>query len=165
MKQFILPTLVNLREIEKFHMKRKLNQEEIDAKLLSMTPEARLRKGPDLSAVEVTTWLWRLKQPKAPPQPQMLQNSKILEEVLGKNEDWSHLNKRRQARRLEKIEEDVKQAKRLLSVKIQEAMEKARESEKVQVVHSQKVKAEKTLALEAAKSKQLPAPSSSTDSS
>jgi hypothetical protein len=164
MKQFILPALVNLCEIEKFHMKRKLNQEEIDAKLRSMKPEARLRKGPALSDVEFSTWLWRLKQPKKAPKHKMQQDSKILEEVLGKNQDWSHLSKRRRASRVEQIESDIKWAKQLLDIRMQERVEKAKESEKAQAEQSLQIEAQKLLALEEAKLKQLPTPSSSDNS-
>lgn len=144
-------------------MKRKLNEEEIAVKLQSMTPEARLRKGPNLITTEVSTWLWRLKEPKKP-KTGTINNSKVLEEVLGKNEDWSHLNKRRQAKRVEKIEKDINWAKRLLDVKMQGVVEKARELEKMQALHAIEAKAEKALALEAPKLGELPTPSSSNDS-
>lgn len=165
MKQFILPALVNLRAIEKFHMRRKLNQEEIHAKLRSMTPEARLRIGPELSTMEVSTWPWRIRQPKQPLKPKIYQTSKTLEEVLGKNEDWGHLNKRRQTTRLEKIERDIKWARQVLEVRMQGATEKAKESEQAQTEHSMEIKAQKKLGLEAAKLKELPAPSSNSSSS
>jgi hypothetical protein len=161
MKHFILPALVNLREIEKFHIKRKLNQEEIDAKLSSMTPETRLRKGPALSTVILPVFPWRIRQPKMPKTPKANLDSKILEEVLGKNADWGHLNKRRQETRLEKIESDIQWAKKVQESRMQGVVQKALESEKAQAVHNMEVKAQ-ALALEAAKLKQLPAPSSNT---
>jgi hypothetical protein len=163
MKHFILPALVNLREIEKFHRKRKLNQEEIDAKLMSMTPETRLRLGPDLATASILSFPWRLREPKMPATPRANLDSKVLEEVLGKNADWSHLNKRRQATRLEKIERDIQWAKKVQDSRMQGAVQKALASEKAQAVHNMKVKAE--LALEATKLKQLPASSSNADSS
>jgi hypothetical protein len=165
MKHFVLPTLVNLREIEKFHMKRKLNQEEIDARLRSMTPEARLRKGPALSTVEIPAFYWRLRQAKTPIKPQLSLDSKILEEVLGKNVDWGHLNNRRQVTRLERIARDIKWARQLQDVKVQRVVENARESEIAQATHTLRIKAEEALALEATKLKELPAPSTSTGSS
>ncbi|KIM76243.1 hypothetical protein PILCRDRAFT_824478 [Piloderma croceum F 1598] len=165
MKHFILPALVNLREIEKFHIKRKLNQEEIDAKLRSMTPEARLRKGPALGAADFPVFPWRLREPKMPRTPKANLESKVLEEVLGKNVDWGHLNKRRQETRLEKIEKDIQWAKKVQDSRMQGAVQKALASEKAQAVRNMEVKAEQALALEAAKLKQLPAPSSNADSS
>src|ERR1700691_469428 len=163
MKQFILPALVHLQEIEKFHMKRKLNQEEIDSKLQSMTPEARLRKGPALSNVEVITWPWRIRQPKTPPKALVQQDSKILEEIMGKHYDWSHLKRSRQRKKMESIDSDIEWAKKVNAVRMHAAAENAKESEKAQAVHSMEVKEQKALALEMAKLKELPAPSSSSD--
>jgi ATP-dependent Lon protease len=128
-----------------------------------MTPEARLRKGLSLTTTEVSTWPWRLKVPKKPITG-TINNSKVLEEVLGKNEDWSHLSKRRQAKRVEKIEKDINWAKRLLDIKMQGVVEKARELEKMQALHAIEAKAEKVLALEAPKLGELPRPPSSNDS-
>src|ERR1700720_3966808 len=139
LKQFVLPALVNLREIEKIYIRRKLAKEEIDAKLLSMTPEARLRKGPALSDVEVSTWSWQIKQPQIVSKPK-INDSRTLEEVLGKNQDWSHLNKRRQGARLENIEKDIKWAKQLVDVRMQARVEKVRESQKVQAIQSSQIK-------------------------
>ena len=144
-------------------MKRKLNQEEIDAKFQSMTPEARLRKGFSLTTTEVSTWPWRLKESKKP-QTGTINNSKVLEEILGKNEDWSHLSKRRQAKRVEKVEKDINWAKRLLDVKMQGVVEKARELEKMQALQAIEANAEKALALEAPELGELPAPPSSNNS-
>jgi hypothetical protein len=77
----MLPALVKLQEIQKFQMKRKLNQEEINEKLRSMTPEMQLRKGPALSNAKAFVWLWRIKQRK----PNIPQDSK----VSGNTEDLS----------------------------------------------------------------------------
>jgi len=81
LKWIILPALVKLQEIQKFQMKRKLNQEEINEKLRSMTPEMQLRKGPALSNAKAFVWLWRIKQRK----PNIPQDSK----VSGNTEDLS----------------------------------------------------------------------------
>jgi hypothetical protein len=83
-----------------------------------------------------------------------------LEEVLGKNQDWGHLNKRRAATRLEKIERDIKWAMKLQEVRTQGAAEKAMDSERAQAVDNMRVKSEELTALEAANLKELPAPSS-----
>ena len=157
MKHFILPALVNLREIEKFHTRRRLLQDEVDMKLRSMTPKMRLRKGPALLAADFLVFPWRLRQPKTPKMPKEANvDSKILE-VLGKNADWGHLNKRRQKTRLEKIEKDIRWAKKVQNSRMQGVMQgavqKVLESEKAQAVHNMEVKAEQALAQEAARSR------------
>jgi hypothetical protein len=157
LKDVILPPLVHLREIEKVHMRRKLTQEEVDAKLRSMTLQEGLRKGPALSTAEVSTWAWRLKQRTSRSKPKTKQNSKILEEVYGKNYDLSHLSRQE---RLEMIERDISWAKTVVAARMQGAAETTRESEKPQVVHSVEVKEQKALVLEVA---ELPAPSASRD--
>lgn len=162
MKQFILPLLVNLADIEKFHVKRKLNEEEIAAKLLSMTPETRVRKESELANMEVDTWLWRLRQTSsaAPLKPKFT-SSKVLEELFGKNEDWGHLSRGRQRRRIEKIDRDVKQAKQLSDTRAHGMAEKVKELQKIQAVERMQRKlgqGDKPVVLEATKSTSLALP-------
>lgn len=164
LKQFILPLLVNLADIEKFHVKRKLNEEELAAKLLSMTPEIRIRKEKELATVEVDTWLWRLKQTNSSETPlkPKFASSKMLEELMGKNQDRSLMSKRKQRGRIEKIERDVRWAKQLSDARAYGVVEKAKEVQAAQRSENHK---NKLLALEAAKSTSLAIPSSLSDDS
>ena len=70
-------------------------------------------------------------------------SSKVFEEILGKNDDWGHLSKRRQTARMEKIERDVRWAKRLSDVRANGVVEKVKEMQKVQAVKSLQTKAQK----------------------
>ncbi|KAG0707224.1 hypothetical protein DFH29DRAFT_771276, partial [Suillus ampliporus] len=63
------------------------------------------------------TWLWRTATPPPPPKPkpspslsksELLGLPRLTAADVGVGEDWSHLNKRRQRARKEKVEHDLK---------------------------------------------------------
>ncbi|KAG1744306.1 hypothetical protein EDB19DRAFT_1849700 [Suillus lakei] len=116
LKRVVLPDLVNTREVEKFCTKQTLSQAEIDHRLQTVTKAARKEQAVLLAAPR-NTWLWRMTAPPPPPKPlpaSTLSKSELLglprftAADVGVGEDWSHLNKRRQRARKEKVERDLK---------------------------------------------------------
>ncbi|PIL27332.1 hypothetical protein GSI_10479 [Ganoderma sinense ZZ0214-1] len=101
LKKVVLPDLEQRGQVEKVHTKRPLSGEEA-AKF-----QANLTKGKKTAAVPEYNWLWlwQLKAavPEKPPRPE----KKAFGAEVGVGEDWSHLNKRRQRARQEKVGRDV----------------------------------------------------------
>lgn len=59
----------------------------------------------------VQLWQWQLKEAK--PQEPVPEETKLYGSEVGLGADWSHLNKRRQRGRQEKVREDMKWLKQL----------------------------------------------------
>jgi hypothetical protein len=116
LKRVVLPDLVNSKKIEKFCTKRTLSQAEIDHRLQTVTKAARKEQAVLLAAPR-NTWLWRMTTPSPLPKPlpastlsksELLGLPRLTAADVGVGEDWSHLNKRRQRARKEKVERDLK---------------------------------------------------------
>ncbi|KAG1881929.1 hypothetical protein C8R48DRAFT_682777 [Suillus tomentosus] len=116
LKRVVLPELVNSKKVEKFCAKRTLSQAEIDHRLQTVTKAARKEQAVLLAAPR-NTWLWRMATPPPPPKPlpastlsksELLGLPRLTAADVGVGEDWSHLNKRRQRARKEKVERDLK---------------------------------------------------------
>ena len=100
------------------------------------------------------SYLWRLVTPTLSTQARNKSKSTIanLREALGMDEDISHLNRRRQRVRLEKMKEQLKWAQRLAAIRAQSQHEKAVERARLQAARAIEAKAEKRiLRLQAAK--------------
>ncbi|KIK40669.1 hypothetical protein CY34DRAFT_86839 [Suillus luteus UH-Slu-Lm8-n1] len=116
LKRVVLPDLVNSKMVEKFCTKRTLSQAEIDHRLQTVTKAARKEQAVSL-ATPRNTWLWRLATPPPPPKPmptstlsksELLGLPRLTAADVGVGEDWSHLNKRRQRARKDKVQRDLK---------------------------------------------------------
>jgi hypothetical protein len=116
LKRVVLPDLVNSKKVEKFCTKRTLSQAEIDHRLQTVTKAARKEQAVSLAAPR-NTWLWRTTTPPPPPKPmptstlsksELLGLPRLTAADVGVGEDWSHLNKRRQRARKEKVQRDLK---------------------------------------------------------
>lgn len=105
----------NIQEVEKFHNVRTLSDEEIQRRLATMSKSARKAKS-NLSSTTIDTWLWRLKaRPRPPSQPK--EKEPVFGVEVGVGEDRSHLNKRRQRAREEKVARDVTWLKDLANLR------------------------------------------------
>ena len=106
LKTVILPHMRdNIREIEKYHAVRTLSDEEMQHRLATMSKSARKAKG-ELLPTTTDVWLWRTRaRPSPPPEPK--KEKPVFGIEVGVGEDWSHLNKRRQRARGEKVARDV----------------------------------------------------------
>ncbi|KAI0353388.1 hypothetical protein OH77DRAFT_1591391 [Trametes cingulata] len=108
LKKVVLPDLAHIGKVEKVHTKQTLNPEQLDALKKNMGTMS--RKVATLSQ-NAALWVWQLKEAK-PPAPAPKPTKPFGAEV-GVGADFSHLNKRRQRAREEKIERDVEWLKEL----------------------------------------------------
>jgi hypothetical protein len=108
LKKSVLPVLMNRDIIARVHTKPMLSQEEIDARLKTLSKSARktanLQTGKD-------TWVFKPKVMPAPPKPEPVRE--MFGKDVGAGEDWSHLNKRRRRARVASVARDVKWMKDL----------------------------------------------------
>lgn len=114
----------NIKEVEKYHTVQTLSAEEIQHRLAVMSKSARKAKG-NLSSTTIGVWLWRMTaRPQTP--PKLKEEEPVFGAEVGVGEDWSHLNKRRQRAREEKVTRDVAWLKDLESIRRERAaLEKA----------------------------------------
>ncbi|KAI1798406.1 hypothetical protein LXA43DRAFT_1088512 [Ganoderma leucocontextum] len=107
LKKVVLPDLEQKGEVEKVHIKRSLSAEDTSKLPVNVS------KGKKTSPVPSNhwLWLWQLKAhvPGKPPKPE----KKPFGVEVGVGEDWSHLNKRRQRARQEKVGRDVQWVREL----------------------------------------------------
>ena len=95
----------NIKEIEKVHMVRTLTPDETPHHLAATAKNA--QKGKVTRNTEAgSVWVWKLKA-RPPPPPEPKQEKRMFGAEVGVGEDWSHLNKRRQRARKEKVARDV----------------------------------------------------------
>lgn len=114
----------NVQEVEKFHTIRTLSGEEIQHRLATMSKSARKAKG-DALPTTTSVWLWKLRAPPPPP-PEPKKEAPVFGTEVGVGEDWSHLNKRRQRAREDKVARDVTWLKDLANIRREQAaLEKA----------------------------------------
>ncbi|KAG0707208.1 hypothetical protein DFH29DRAFT_1076467 [Suillus ampliporus] len=134
LKRVVLPDLVNSKDVEKFCTKQTLSQAEIEHRLQTVTKAARKEQAVSLAAPR-STWLWRTATPPPPPKPspppslsksELLGLPRLTAADVGVGEDWSHLNKRRQRARKEKVERDLKWMWTLQAAKREAAREALR---------------------------------------
>ena len=106
LKTVVLPHMRDkIQEVEKFHTARTLSDEEIQHRLATMSKSARKAKGDSLPT-KTDVWLWRARE-RPPPPPEPKKEKPVFGAEVGVGEDWSHLNKRRQRAREEKVARDV----------------------------------------------------------
>ena len=119
----------NIQEIEKYHTVRTLSNEEIQHRLSTMSKSARKAKGDSLPTT-MSVWLWKMKT-RPPPPPEPKKEKVVFGAEVGVGEDWSHLNKRRQRAREEKVGRDVSWLKDLVTIRQEQtALQNAAEKEK-----------------------------------
>lgn len=125
LKTVVLPHMRDkIQEIEKFHSVRMLSDEEIQHRLAAMSKSARKAKGDSLPTT-TDVWLWRMKRRPLPP-PEPKEEKPVSGTEVGVGEDWSHLNKRRQRAREEKVARDVTWLRDLADIRRERAaLEKA----------------------------------------
>ena len=117
-----------IQEVEKFHTARTLSDEEIQHRLATMTKSARKAKGDSLPT-KTDVWLWRARE-RPPPPPEPKKEKPVFGAEVGVGEDWSHLNKRRQRAREEKVARDVTWLRDLRKIRRERAaLEKTIEKE------------------------------------
>lgn len=90
------------------------------------------RKAKEFSLPTTTSvWLWKLRAPPPPP-PEPKKEKVVFGAEVGVGEDWSHLNKRRQRAREEKVASDVDWLKDLVNIRREQAaLQKAAEKETI----------------------------------
>ncbi|TBU47852.1 hypothetical protein BD309DRAFT_1016047 [Dichomitus squalens] len=112
LKKVVLPELADAGQVEKVHLKRTLSAEEADKLHIGLVKS---KKSTLLAGQPQWLWLWQLKakEPEQPPKPE----KKPFGAEVGVGEDFSHLNKRRQRARVEKVERDVQWMRELEKVK------------------------------------------------
>ena len=108
LKKVVLPELAESGKVEKVHLKRTPSQEEVENLQAS---SGKNKKNNAVAGQARGLWLWQLKaqEPQQPPKPE----KKPFGLEVGVREDWSHLNKRRQRTREDKVERDVQWMKEL----------------------------------------------------
>ncbi|RDX40804.1 hypothetical protein OH76DRAFT_1412688 [Lentinus brumalis] len=104
LKKVVLPDLQQRGELDKVHTKEQLSEEALEKIKSQMTTKSS-RKSAGAVSTTVEHWKWQLKEAQPAP-PSVVQRKPFGTEV-GVGEDWSHLNKRRQRAREEKVERDV----------------------------------------------------------
>lgn len=117
LKRTILEDLVRTGDIEKIHVKRVLSPAEVELRKATMSkPHAKRMAATILSEEPVSTWLWQVVHK---PKKSSLEGTekdkdeKVWGAEVGVGKDWSHLNKRRQRAREEKVARDVKWSKKV----------------------------------------------------
>ncbi|KAA1476572.1 hypothetical protein DENSPDRAFT_843558 [Dentipellis sp. KUC8613] len=110
LKNVVIPDLVKRRQIEQVHAQRSLSQREIEQRLASMTKAQRAQAG-DISQT-INVFLWKPKVSGPRPVQKVKPQEPFLEEA-GVNEDWSHLNRRRQRAREASVNRDLKWMKKV----------------------------------------------------
>ena len=100
LKRIVLPTLVRQRWIEKVHSVREMTAEELAAR--KNAPAKSARKAAEQGMAHEWFWQRRIIQVQNPPKPK-----EVFGAAVGVGEDISHLNKRRQRSRQEKVAADV----------------------------------------------------------
>ena len=125
LKTVILPHMRDeIQEIEKFHVVRTLSNDEVQHRLATMSKSVRKAKGGSLPAM-TDVWLWRTRA-RPPPPPEPKKEKPVFGAEVGVGGDWSHLNKRRQRAREEKVARDVTWLKDLEKIRRERvALEKA----------------------------------------
>lgn len=120
LKTVVLPHMRDKAdEVEKFHTLRTLSNDEIQHRLATMSKSARKSKVNSVPTM-TSVWLWKLKAPSPPP-PEPKKEEPVFGAEVGVGEDWSHLNKRRQRAREEKVARDVAWLKDLANIRRERA--------------------------------------------
>ncbi|KAI9058049.1 hypothetical protein FKP32DRAFT_1297224 [Trametes sanguinea] len=108
LKKVVLPELAGANKVERVHAKVKLTPEELAELRAKMGPTS--KKAATLPP-NAELWRWQLKQKEdAPP---ALEQKAMFGREVGVGADWSHLNRRRQQAREEKVKRDVQWLKEL----------------------------------------------------
>ncbi|KAH9896653.1 hypothetical protein C8Q73DRAFT_642221 [Cubamyces lactineus] len=107
LKKVVLPELADAGKLQKVHERLKLTEEQLKALRERMGKSTYGLTGVP-SSVEL--WRWQIKEPETKePEPV----KQVFGKEVGVGADWSHLNKRRQRAREEKVKKDVQWLKEL----------------------------------------------------
>ena len=109
LKKVVLPDLEQEGVVEKVHTKEPLSEEELE-RMRANLAKSRKTKPVALSS-HVAYWRWQLRQARDEEPPK--EEKRRFGTEVGVGEDWSHLNKRRQRAREEKVARDVAWLKEL----------------------------------------------------
>ncbi|KAI0711570.1 hypothetical protein C8Q76DRAFT_737144 [Earliella scabrosa] len=109
LKKVVLPDLEQEGVVEKVHTKEPLSEEELE-RMRANLAKSRKTKPVALSS-HVAYWRWQLRQ--ARDEEPLKEEKRRFGTEVGVGEDWSHLNKRRQRAREEKVARDVAWLKEL----------------------------------------------------
>jgi len=114
-----LEDLVRTRDIKKIHIKRVLSPAEIEQRMATMSKAQAKKTSAAALSHPVSTWMWELmdKSKESSVEDTKKDRDEVFGTEVGVGEDWSHLNKRRQRAREEKVMRDVKWMKKLQSAR------------------------------------------------
>ncbi|EMD31938.1 hypothetical protein CERSUDRAFT_99920 [Gelatoporia subvermispora B] len=110
LKQEVVPSLRASAHIEQIHRRETLTPDE-QARRLGMLSKASQKSKAAQLAAAVSVWRWQLRE-KRPDDSVPEEKTRFGEEV-GVGADWSHLNRRRQNSRVDKVKRDVRWLKEL----------------------------------------------------
>lgn len=139
LKRNIMPALVELREVEKVHVKQRMRPTSTASSPNPSSPSD--SSSPKAQAIEVSSWPWQLKRLTLP-KPKAVFAPASMAAALGQGADWGHLNRRRRAGREEKIARDLRWAKELDKIRRQVGVEKAESAYRLQLRKGAERKAE-----------------------
>ncbi|KAI0674118.1 hypothetical protein C8Q78DRAFT_1151044 [Trametes maxima] len=115
LKRVVMEDLKNGDKVEKVYTKQILSEEELNRLKANMGKSS---KKAHTLPTHVELWRWQLKTvtPEVP-----APEKKVFGEEVGVGADWSHLNKRRQRARDEKVRKDVRWLRELETARKEEA--------------------------------------------
>jgi hypothetical protein len=106
-----LEDLARTGDIKKVHIKRELSPEEIEQRKATMSKAQAKKKSVANLSDPVSTWMWQLvdksNKKSSVESTKEDEDEGVLGAEVGVEEDWSHLNKRRQRARGEKALKDL----------------------------------------------------------
>ncbi|KAI8969443.1 hypothetical protein BD414DRAFT_525844 [Trametes punicea] len=108
LKKVVLPDLQTAGIIERVHTKKVLSQEQLE--ILKERMGQSSKKASTMSP-SVQLWQWQLKSETT--EDTAPEEKEVFGKEVGVGADWSHLNKRRQRAREEKVKRDVEWLKEL----------------------------------------------------
>ncbi|KAI0337643.1 hypothetical protein BDW22DRAFT_1433176 [Trametopsis cervina] len=103
LKQVLLPVLASQNHVVQVRVKPTVNAQDRAQMLAKMNKTQ--RRSAAVKAATLGYFGWKVKEPSTPPPPRAPRA--VFGEIVGVGEDWSHLNKRRQRARTEKVSRDV----------------------------------------------------------
>ncbi|KAF8480412.1 hypothetical protein DFH94DRAFT_742660 [Russula ochroleuca] len=111
LKRTVLEDLARTGDIKKVHIKRELSPEEIEQRKATMSKAQAKKKSVANLSDPVSTWMWQLvdksNKKSSVESTKEDEDEGVLGAEVGVEEDWSHLNKRRQRARGEKALKDL----------------------------------------------------------
>ncbi|TFY82144.1 hypothetical protein EWM64_g1872 [Hericium alpestre] len=116
LKHTVLPDLAAAKEIEKVHVKLDGSHAEAEQQPAPTSKSSAKHATHAPSRAAGDAWLWKLKTSQPPPSKAPKPEDPLVE-AAGVNEDYGHLNKRRQRARKEKVRNDFSWMKEVRKAK------------------------------------------------